>query len=89
MYAVVEVDLPINCCAPLLLSATANLHQFTSYHQSWLVDNVQKEEEESCKQWLLQSSPDVGSVREGEEQGQVRCSRDSSSVTGSLAFMPT
>ena len=75
MYAVVDVDLlSINCCAPLLLFATANphQHQFTRYHQSWLADNVQKEEEDSCKQWLLQSSPDVGSVREGEEQELVR-----------------
>ena len=75
MYAVVEVDLlPINCCAPLLLSATANLHQhkFTRYHRNWLADNVQREEEEYCKLWLLQSSPDVGSVREKEEQGLVR-----------------
>ena len=74
MYAVVEFDLlPINCCTLLLLSATANLHQhkFTRYHQSWLAANVQKEEEESCKQWLLQSSTDEDSVREGEEQGLV------------------
>ena len=73
VYAVVEIDLLlINCCPPLLLSATANLHQhqFTRYHQAWLADNVQKEEE-SCKQWFLQSSPDVGNVREEEEQGQV------------------
>ena len=36
------------------------------------MDNVQKEEEESCRQWLLQLSPDMGSVREGEEQELVR-----------------
>ena len=64
VYAVVEVDLlPINCCTPLLYSASANphQHQFTRYHRRWLADNVQKEEEESCKQWLLQSSPDTKS----------------------------
>ena len=47
---------------------------FTCYHQRWLADHVQTEEEESCEQWLLQQSPEVATEREAEEYrlGRVR-----------------
>ena len=50
------------------------LDQFTRYHQRWLADSVQVEEEESCKQWLLHQSPEMTTVREAEEYrpGRVR-----------------
>ena len=86
MYAVVGVDLlPVNYCIP---HVQANLcqHQFTRFHRRWLADNVQKEEEDSCKLWLLQLTPDVGTVRERDEHGVVSFRWDSSSNLGSLVF---
>ena len=55
-------------------AAALLLHRFTRYHQRWLADCVQTEEEESCKQWLLYQSPEVATVREAEEYrpGRVR-----------------
>ena len=50
------------------------LRQFSHYHQRWLADSVQEEEEESCKQWLLHQSPEMTTVSEEEEYrpGRVR-----------------
>ena len=71
MYAVVGVDLlHVNYCIPHV-QANLRQHQFTRFHRRWLADNVQKEEEDSCKLWLLQLTPDVGTVREREEHRVV------------------
>ena len=53
---------------------TLRVHQFACYHQRWLADHVQTEEEESCEQWLLQHSPEVATVKKAEEYkpGRVR-----------------
>ena len=61
--------LPVTHVIPHVQAASSNLrwHQFTRYHQRWLADHVQTEEEEFCGQWLLHQSPEVRDVREPQE----------------------